>query len=264
MTEFLAGAEGALLYASLALYFAAAALHFVFAVTGKGGAGKTARLLMAAAFAAHTLCLAARGLRAGRLPFTNRFEFAMCFAWGVSLCGLVFSRRFSMPALGAVICPLCFLIIGYAAMQSREVSGLMPALQSRWLAFHVGTAIVSYGAFGVAFATALFALFGKGGKEDVTDLLIYRAIALGFLFLTLCIVTGAIWAKRAWGTYWNWDPKETWSLITWIIYAIFLHLRLSRGFSGKKAAVFAAVGFLCVLFTYLGVNTLLSGLHSYA
>ena len=262
--KFFENAEGILLAVSLILYFAASALYFVFAVTSGRRTGRAARILAVLAFAAETLCLAARGIRAGHPPFTSQFEFAMSFAWGIALCHLIFERRFSLPVLGAAVCPLCFLIIGYAAMQSREVSGLMPALQSRWLAFHVSTAIVSYGAFGVAFAVALVFLFGKKKNEGLLDLVIYRAVALGFLFLTLCIVTGAVWAKKAWGTYWNWDPKETWSLITWIIYAVFLHLRLSRGFSGKKAAVFAAVGFLCVLFTYVGVNTLLSGLHSYA
>ena len=151
----------------------------------------------------------------------------------------------------------------------------MPALQSRWLGFHVSMAIISYGSFGVAFAVAMVLVFGNrlkaGGltdrhlpDEDTLDLIIYRAVALGFLFLSLCIVTGAIWAQKAWGSYWSWDPKETWSLITWIIYAIFLHLRLNRGWRGRKAAVFAIVGFLCVIFTYVGVNTLLAGLHSYA
>ena len=96
------------------------------------------------------------------------------------------------------------------------------------------------------------------------DLISYRTVSLGFLFLTLVIVTGAIWAERAWGRYWSWDPKETWSLITWIIYALYLHVRLNRGWKGKKAAWFAVIGFLCVVFTYIGVNTLIPGIHSYA
>lgn len=96
------------------------------------------------------------------------------------------------------------------------------------------------------------------------DLISYRAIALGFLFLTLVMVTGAIWAEQAWGRYWAWDPKETWSFITWIIYAIYLHLRLTKGWSGKRAAIFSVIGFICVLFTYIGVNTLLPSIHSYA
>ena len=101
-------------------------------------------------------------------------------------------------------------------------------------------------------------------EEKKLDMISYRAVALGFLFLTFVIVTGAIWAERAWGSYWSWDPKETWSLITWIIYAIYLHLRLSKGWKGRTAAVFAAVGFVCVVFTYIGVNTFIPSIHSYA
>ena len=96
------------------------------------------------------------------------------------------------------------------------------------------------------------------------DLLNYRVISLGFLFLTLVIITGAIWAQKAWGRYWTWDPKETWSLITWLIYALYLHMRISRGWKGKKAAWFAVIGFLCVVFTYIGVNTWIPSIHSYA
>jgi len=160
-------------------------------------------------------------------------------------------------------------------MQSKEIHALMPALQSSWLGFHVSTAIIAYGSFGVAFGVSMVYIFehklqsstfasAHFPEKKTLDLINYRAVSLGFLFLTLCMITGAIWAKRAWGSYWSWDPKETWSLITWIIYSIYLHLRLNKGWEGKKTAVFAAVGFICVIFTYIGVNTLLSGLHSYA
>ena len=101
-------------------------------------------------------------------------------------------------------------------------------------------------------------------EKDQLDLIAYRIIAFGYIFLSLVMITGAIWAESAWGRYWAWDPKETWSFITWIIYSIYLHLRRSRGWEGKRAAIFAIVGFICVIFTYVGVNTLLPSLHSYA
>ena len=259
--------------AALVLYLIATALYFVHFAARQEKAGRFALWAMAAGFAVHTVCIAARGINAGRLPLTNQYEFAASFAWGIVLCFFIFVWRFRFNALGTFVAPVVFLVIGYAAMQSKDIHALMPALQSNWLAFHVSTAIVSYGAFGVAFGVAMVylladrlqAAFAKRHFPDkgTLDLIIYRAVALGFLFLTLCMITGAIWAQRAWGSYWSWDPKETWSLITWIIYAIFLHLRLNRGWQGKKAAVFAAVGFVCVLFTYVGVNTLLAGLHSY-
>ena len=101
------------------------------------------------------------------------------------------------------------------------------------------------------------------GKEKL-DVIGYRSVSLGFLFLTFTIITGAIWAEQAWGSYWSWDPKETWSLITWLVYAAYLHMRLRRGWQGRAAAIFAMVGFVCVMFTYVGVNTFLPGVHSYA
>ena len=259
--------------ASLILYFAASVLYFIYAGTKKQKAAGAGFLLVVAGFVVHTLCIVVRGINAGRLPLTNQYEFASAFAWGIALCFLVFVKKYKFDALGMVVAPLIFLVAGYAFMLNREINSLMPALQSGWLGFHVCTAIVAYGGFGVAFGIALlYLLKGKLNgplseripDERTLDTLIYRAVALGFLFLTLCMITGAIWAKRAWGSYWNWDPKETWSLITWIIYAIFLHLRLRGAVSGKKAALLAVIGFICVIFTYVGVNLLLHGLHSYA
>lgn len=260
---------------ALVLYLCASGFYFYFFVAKNEKAGRIALAATALSFAVQTLSMAVRGFHAGHLPFTSQYEFASSFAWGIVLCFLIFVRKFRFNALGTFVAPVVFLIIGYASMQSHEIRQLMPALQSNWLGFHVTMAIIAYGAFGVAFGVAMVYLLrsrlGTGAfasahipPENTLDLITYRAVALGFLFLTLCMITGAIWAQKAWGSYWSWDPKETWSLITWIIYAIFLHLRLNRGWKGRKAAIFAIVGFLCVIFTYIGVNTLLSGLHSYA
>lgn len=236
---------------------------------------RVGQYVLLAGFVIHTAALIVRGIGAGRLPLSNQYEFATSFAWGIALCALIFILRFRFQALGAFVCPVIFLVIGYAAMQSKEVRELMPALRSGWLAIHVSTAIISYGSFGVSFAvSAMFLLREKmkGNEfwmrnipeERKLDSISYRAVSLGFLFLTFVIITGAIWAEHAWGSYWSWDPKETWALITWFIYAIYLHLRISRGWKGKSAAIFAVVGFLCVIFTYIGVNSLLPGIHSYA
>ena len=263
--------ESVTFMAALVGYLICTALYFIYGGTKLPWAGKAAWWVLLISFVVHTVCIVSRGINAGRLPMTNQYEFASAFAWGIALCFLIFVRKFKFDALGMFVAPLIFLVIGYAAMQSKDIHSLMPALQSSWLGFHVSMAIIGYGGFGVAFGVSLAyllrdklgALSQRFPAEKTLDLIIYRAVALGFLFLTMCMITGAIWAKRAWGSYWSWDPKETWSLITWIIYAIFLHLRLRRGMTGKKAAIFAIVGFLCVIFTYVGVNTLLSGLHSY-
>jgi cytochrome c-type biogenesis protein CcsB len=268
-------AENALFTIVMIGYFIAMILYFVFIGVRKEAVAKAAIGIQAAALVLHTAALVIRGIGAGRWPMTNQYEFATSFAWALSLVSLFFIHRYKFPVLGAFAAPVIFLIIGYAAMQSREVRELMPALRSNWLAFHVSTAIIAYGSFGVSFVLSLIFLMRGRMKEnsywdqhipnaEKLDMISYRSVALGMLFLSFTILTGAIWAERAWGSYWSWDPKETWSLVTWIIYAIYLHLRIRRGWKGKAAAIFAAVGFICVIFTYIGVNTFLPGIHSYA
>ncbi|RPJ07021.1 MAG: c-type cytochrome biogenesis protein CcsB, partial [Deltaproteobacteria bacterium] len=152
-----------------------------------------------------------------------------------------------------------------------DIRPLMPALQSNWLSIHVMTCLLGYGGFAVSAVGAVGFLIAdrRGsavtpGTKDMLETLLAQTIAFGFLFLTLGILTGAVWANSAWGAYWQWDPKETWSLITWFVYAVFLHCRLMRGWRGRRAAWISLIGFACVLFTFIGVNYLLSGLHSYA
>lgn len=256
-------------------YFAAMVLYFAFIAVKKNGVARIAVGLQAGGLILHTVALICRGIGAWRLPLTNQYEFATCFAWGLCLVSLIFVLRFRFPVLGAFAAPVVFLIIGYAAMQSKDVKELMPALRSNWLGFHVSTAIIAYGAFGVSFVLGIIFLLRDRMRasgfldshipdREKLDLISYRSVSLGLLFLTFTILTGAIWAERAWGSYWSWDPKETWSLVTWIVYAIYLHLRIRRGWEGRAAAIFAVAGFVCVIFTYIGVNTFLPGIHSYA
>ena len=268
-------AENVLFTIVLIGYFAATILNFAFVILKKEKIAKAALILQTAILVLHTAVLVLRGLGAKRWPMTNQYEFAVSFAWALCLVSLIFIRKYRFSVLGVFAMPIIFIIMGYAAMQSRDIKPLMPALQSGWLAFHVSTAIIAYGSFGVSAAlSAIFLMRGKLKEngfldqhiptENKLDLIAYRSVCLGLLFLTLTIITGAIWAERAWGSYWSWDPKETWSLVTWIIYAVYLHLRLRRGWKGKTAAIFAVIGFVCVIFTYIGVNTFLPGIHSYA
>lgn len=266
--------ENTLFTIVMLLYFAAMILYFIYIAVKKEPIAKAAVVLQCAGLTLHTVALICRGIGAGRLPFTNQYEFATAFAWGLCLISLVFVFRFRFPVLGAFAAPVIFLVIGYAAMQSKDVHALMPALQSNWLGFHVSTAIIAYGAFGVSFVLSAIFLLRDKAKEgsfwdqhvpdrEKLDLISYRSVALGLLFLTFCIITGAIWAERAWGSYWSWDNKEIWSLITWLVYATYLHLRIRRGWRGKAAAIFAIIGFVSVIFTYIGVNTFMPGVHSY-
>jgi len=173
--------------------------------------------------------------------------------------------------------PLVFLAIAYASLSpdiSSKISPLIPALKSNWLIAHVITCFLGYAGFAVAFGFSIMyfvkpknsdstSIFAKLPSLDLIDEMTYQMVVFGFLFLTIGIITGAVWANSAWGTYWSWDPKETWSLITWIVYAVFMHLRMMRGWQGKNLAWVSIIGFMAVMFTYFGVNFLLSGLHSY-
>lgn len=215
---------------------------------------------------AHTLSLAARGMASGRIPLVNLYEFVLLFAWGTVLIHLLMQRRFKAQGLGLPVLLLVIMLMVYAGNLSKEIHPLMPALQSYWLKVHVAVAILAYGSFAVSFGAALLYLI-KDRLAILPDIdpeqLVYKAIAFGFPFMTLVLVTGAVWAEQVWGTWWSWDPKETWALVTWLIYAIYLHSRFNRGWRGQRSAWMAVAGFGAVVFTLFGVTWLLPGLHSY-
>jgi cytochrome c-type biogenesis protein CcsB len=203
-------------------------------------------------------------------PLSNFYESLIFFAWCLPALGLWAFRRYLKGYLGALIAVLSTLLLAYASFGvDSGIKPLMPALKSNWLLVHVVTAFLGYAAFALAFGSAILYLIQERRPRlslpplPALDSLIYRTTVLGFLLLTLGIVTGAVWAETAWGRYWSWDPKETWSLITWFIYAALLHARLLKGWQGHRIAWLAVLGFMAVLFTYFGVSFLLTGLHSY-
>ncbi|MBW1988778.1 MAG: c-type cytochrome biogenesis protein CcsB [Deltaproteobacteria bacterium] len=209
---------------------------------------------------------------AGHVPLSNLYESLVIFAIICVATLVVIEVRYKLNYLGALVTPLAFFALAYAALQSSEIRPLIPALQSNWLHAHVFTAFLGYAAFAVALGLAVMYLLKKRSPDGsitsslpeagVLDQLMYQSVLLGFLFLTVGIITGAVWANSAWGRYWSWDPKETWSLITWFIYASLIHVRLVKGWAGTRTAVISIVGFAAVLFTWFGVNYL-SGLHAY-
>jgi cytochrome c-type biogenesis protein CcsB len=213
----------------------------------------------------------------GRAPLSNLYESLVFFALSIAALYLLVERRKGNPIMGAFVLPMAFLCMAYASLSPNindRIQPLLPALKSNWLIAHVVTCFIGYAGFAIAFCLSLMVFVRKDKQEGrssifskipdlhLLDELTHKMVMLGFLFLTLGIITGAVWANSAWGRYWGWDPKETWSLITWFIYATFLHARLMRRWQGRKAAILSIVGFCAVLFTYLGVN-LLPGLHSY-
>ncbi|NNG01455.1 MAG: c-type cytochrome biogenesis protein CcsB [Desulfobacteraceae bacterium] len=218
-----------------------------------------------------------RVLESGHAPFSNLYESLIFFSWTIITLYLILERRTANRVIGAFCTPLAFLALAYASLSpnvSSRIQPLLPALQSNWLIAHVMTCFIGYAAFAIAFGVSLMYLLksGSGDSEGammqklpapaVLDDLTHQLVVFGFLFLTIGIITGAVWANSAWGRYWGWDPKETWSLITWLIYAALLHMRLMRGWQGRRIAIMSIVGFMAVLFTYFGVN-LLPGMHSY-
>jgi len=224
-------------------------------------------------FLSLTFNLSVRTVAAGRAPFSNLYESLMSFVWGLVLIYLIIEKSYKLNVLGIFASGITMVAVLYASVLPKEIEPLIPALKSHWLVFHVLCFVFAYGAFAISFAAGIYYLILERIKKDseekkkllvTVEEVIYKVIAFSFPWMTLGIITGAIWANNAWGTYWSWDPKETWSLITWLVYAAFLHARYNYKWKGTVTAILAITGFAVVMFTYLGVNFLLAGLHSYA
>ena len=255
---------------TIVIYALATALQFAGTAFKKEKLLRLAWYLFLAAFAVHSGFTVARGVIARRLPLSNQFEFANAFAWGVALFLIVLRSRMKADWLSVVAMPATLLVMTYAALQPMEIRDMMPALRSAWFGVHIGSAVLSYAAFVLAGCVGLRYLLmqRKGRSEDEArlrqmDYLSYRLVAFGFLFLTIVILSGAIWAEQAWSSFWTWDPKEVWALITWIIYAVYLHLRLRKKNRGKAMAWYVVIAVPVVFFTFAGVNMLMPGMHSY-
>ncbi|MDD2733659.1 MAG: c-type cytochrome biogenesis protein CcsB [Desulfuromonadaceae bacterium] len=258
---------------------------FAFAVSRIKALGTAASALAYGGLLSQTVAIGLRwkesyDLGIGHAPLSNLYESVVFFSWTIVLIYGLLDLKYRYKVIGAFVMP--FALLGMAWGQLSLDSGiqpLVPALQSNWLTYHVITCFLGYAAFAVACGISIMYLIREKHEKStpdneqsivatfptgrVLDDLNYKSIMIGFPLLTLGIVTGAAWANYAWGTYWSWDPKETWSLIVWFVYAAFLHARITRGWAGRRAAWLSIIGFAATIFCYLGVNLLLSGLHSY-
>lgn len=230
------------------------------------------------------LILGLRWIISGYFPLSNLYESLLFLDWCLLFILIVAETKTRTKLLGAVLLPITLLIISFASLilptQMQEAAPLVPALQSNWLMMHVSMMMLSYATLILgSLLSILFLVVEKfttnNNKIKSTlaqtkvqlleniDTWSYRTIGLGFPFLTIGIIAGAVWANEAWGSYWSWDPKETWALITWLIFAAYIHARLTKGWVGEKAALLGSIGFVIVWICYLGVNFLGQGLHSY-
>ncbi|MFH1460640.1 MAG: c-type cytochrome biogenesis protein CcsB [Candidatus Omnitrophota bacterium] len=228
-------------------------------------------------FILHSGAILKRAYISGFAPMSNLYESIFIFAWAIVLVFLIIEYRFQIKITGIFIMPTVIILMVLAALLDSSIKPLIPALQSYWLFIHVIICFLAYACFACACGLGLMYLLQERQVKlkkighilqrlpalDVIDRINYNLVFLGFIFLSFGIITGSIWAQQAWGSWWSWDPKESWALITWIIYAAYLHVRIKIKWHGRNTAILSIIGFISVLFTYFGVSFLLSGLHSY-
>ena len=230
-----------------------------------------ARWLTIGAFLALATSMTIRGIVVGRGPWGNLFEFSEAFATSILFGYLVLSRRYPIRSIAFIPVGVSLLLTLYAASLPSDIKPLVPALQNApLLTIHVGLAMLSYGVFATSFAAGVaYLVQGRNDRfawlpsHRVLDSVAYRAVIIGFPIFATMIILGSWWASIAWSRYWGWDPKETAALVTWLIYAIYLHARNQRSWAGRPAALLLVVGFLMVLVTYSG-SLWFTGLHAYS
>jgi cytochrome c-type biogenesis protein CcsB len=247
------------------------------------------------------LTLLLRWIGDGYFPLSNLYESLIFLSWAISSIHLFVEFKTKSRLIGSITAPILFLLSGFSSLtlplEMQKALPLVPSLQSNWLMMHVSMMMVSYATLiiGSLFSILYLAFLSflpqdfklalqtrnslstksiesmvssvdnssKFSLLETVDIWSYRIIGLGFPFLTIGIISGAVWANEAWGSYWSWDPKETWALITWLIFAVYLHARLLKGWQGQKAAALGSSGFFVIWICYLGVNFIGKGLHSY-
>lgn len=265
----------AFLYTAIIGYGVALLSALLLLVFGNRAFSIVSLAIMAAAFIAHAIALAARTLEFGHLPITNLYEYMTVLAWFASAGYFFIAWKVRNPFISTLtIAVILMLMLIVALLPGEGTKNLMPALRSYWLYIHVTAAAASEGLFAVGCAASVLyivksflspgsRLRGKLPTEGQLDAITYRMVVVGYVLFTLgALFAGAIWAYRAWGSFWSWDPKETSSLIVWIIYSIYLHLRINRNVQGRLPHLLSIAGFLAALATFFS-SMFMGGLHSY-
>ncbi len=262
---------------AITFYFAAMIVSITEVFRGTKTISKLMTSFAVLGFAMHTANMVMRYVSGGYLPIASLHEVTAFFAWCIILIFLFLEWRYQLGLLSSFVMPMVFALMLLSSILPRSIKPLPPLLQSSWFGVHISLAFLGNAAFAMAFGVGVMyliqenhlkskrlgGLFKRLPNIQVLDHLNYRLVSIGFSLLTLAVITGAIWAQSALGSYWRWDPKEVWSLITLLIYALILHVRLNSGWRGRKVAILSIIGFMVVLFTFLGVNFLLDSSHSF-
>ncbi len=269
--------EIVLMWIALTCYAVSSALYAVNVVFGSKWSARGALIAAMLGLVSHTAAIIVRWVAVGHGPYLGFYEVVSSLAWCTVVALVVIAwRRPGLQQIGVVIMPLALLSVGAAMLAPKSQMEITGTLASWWLVLHVGFAKLTYGAFIVSFALALVFLIREHSTElprwarflekmpsqQVIDDLSFKFIAVGFILLAIMIAAGAIWANEAWGRYWSWDPIETWSLISWLIYAAYLHLRLTMGWRGTKTAWIAVLALPVLVFAFLGVPLVYNSIHA--
>ncbi|HDP26118.1 MAG TPA: c-type cytochrome biogenesis protein CcsB [Deltaproteobacteria bacterium] len=255
------------------LYLAGFAFGALLSVTGGILLERARSVMLFAGFSLHTAGILIRwiesyALAIGHAPLANLYESLVFFSWAIVFFFLVLNSLRKIEGLSTLILLFAAGLMAWASLAPAidpRIQPLIPALKSNWLISHVTTCFLGYASFVIAAIFGAWLLLPGSHRNPGRDTLeerIYQCCVIGFIFFTIGIMTGSVWAHYAWGRYWGWDPKETWALITWLIYAAALHTRFLPDRGGKRFAVLTLIGLASIMFTFLGVNYL-PGLHSY-
>jgi len=268
--------ESLLFLAAFIFYIISAFYYFSFLFSKRENLARIGYKFAFLGLIIHTVALILRTFESGHAPFTNMYESLSFLAWSSILAYIIIELKYKIKRAGPyfLLIVIALMALASSPLMPKEATPLVPALQSYWLWLHVSVTLLGEAFFAIAFITSIMYLVADSKKNkgikpglppEKLDSVSYRCIAVGFPLFTLGgLVFGMIWAYYAWGRFWSWDPKETWSLITWFVFALYLHTRIVMGWKGRRSAYVAIIGFSAALFTYFGVNYLLAGLHSYA
>lgn len=273
------GVVVACMWLSAGSYGLAAILAIWAALLAKDKLMRAGVVMATAGIVVHTVGIAARWWAAGRFPFVAQYENALVGSWAIALAMLLFIRRYrELELIAAFVLPVVILTLGYSASLSPAIPAYLPAYKSGWLVVHVTFAWFTYATYSVAAGLGMIEIAkalrgrrsvtaGRSGvlaklpSADTIGDMTFRLVVFGFIVNAVMIVSGAIWAYRLWGSYWSWDPVESWSLVTWLAYGLYLHLRLTLGWRGTRLAWVAVLALLGVLMTFWGVQLMPATYH---